>query len=53
MIATKLRPSEIVDLRFSPDGHRLVCELRDGTTVEWDARTGTRVARTARSRPAV
>jgi hypothetical protein len=47
VIATRLRPSEIVDLRFSPDGHRLVCELRDGTTVEWDARTGTRVARTA------
>jgi hypothetical protein len=45
VIATTLRPGEITSLRFSADGRRLVCELRDGTTIAWDAQTGARVAR--------
>ena len=44
VIATTLQPSQIAVLRFSADGERVVCELHDGTTVEWDARTGVRVA---------
>ncbi len=43
VIATRFRPADIEALRFSPDGRRIVCALRDGSTVEWDARTGTRV----------
>jgi len=44
VIATSFQPSQIAVLRFSADGERVVCELHDGTTVEWDARTGARVA---------
>ncbi len=47
VIATKFRTSDVAALRFSADGSRIVCELRDGGTVEWDARTGSRIARTA------
>ncbi len=45
VIATAFRPEQIAALRFSPDGSRIVCRLGDGTTVEWDAETGARVAR--------
>ena len=44
VIATKFRPAEVASLRFSSDGRRIVCALRDGTTVEWDAYTGARIA---------
>jgi hypothetical protein len=44
VIATGYRPADIAALRFSPDGSRVVCELRNGERVEWDARTGTRIA---------
>jgi hypothetical protein len=44
-IATAFRPSEIATMRFSSDGRRVVCVLRDGTAVAWDAETGKRVAR--------
>ncbi len=48
-IATAIAPADVVALRFSSDGNHLVCELRDGTTVAWDARTGARVAAGARA----
>jgi hypothetical protein len=38
---------DVVALRFSADGTRIVCETRDGTTIEWDARTGERVGAAA------
>jgi hypothetical protein len=47
VIATTLRPPDVASLRFSPDGSRIVCELWNGTTVEWDVRTGTRVGAAA------
>jgi hypothetical protein len=31
-------------MRFSDDGTRVLCTLRTGETVAWDARTGARVA---------
>jgi hypothetical protein len=51
VIATPFPPADVVALRFSPDGHRIVCELRDGTTAAWDARTGVRVAAITRTPP--
>jgi TIR domain len=51
VIATTLRPPDVASMRFSPDGSRIVCELRNGTTVQWDARTGSRVAAAARPLP--
>ena len=47
VIATPFRRPDVVSMRFSPDGSRIVCELRNGATVEWDARTGARVAAAA------
>jgi TIR domain-containing protein len=44
VIQTSLARADIVALRFSSDGTRIVCETRDGATVEWDARTGERVS---------
>jgi hypothetical protein len=51
VIATPFPPADVVALRFSPDGRRIVCELRDGTTAAWDARTGVRVAAITRTPP--
>ena len=45
VISTKLSRAEVVTLRFSPDGRRIVCETRDGGTVEWDAETGVKLVR--------
>jgi hypothetical protein len=45
VISTKLNRNDVVALRFSPDGTRVVCETRGGETVEWDARTGAKLAR--------
>ena len=44
VIATAFRPPDIVSMRFSDDGTRVLCTLRSGETVAWDARTGARVA---------
>jgi WD40 repeat protein len=44
VISTKLSRQDVLALRFSPDGTRVVCETRDGQTVEWDARTGVKLA---------
>jgi hypothetical protein len=52
VIATRFRPEEVERLRFSDDGSRIVCELKDGQIVEWDARTGARLAHW-RSRTAI
>jgi hypothetical protein len=43
VIQTTLARADVVALRFSADGTRIVCETRDGATIEWDARTGERV----------
>ena len=53
VIATALRPPDVRSMRFSSDGSRIVCELQNGTTVEWDARTGVRVATAAPPRTPV
>src|SRR5262245_57372969 len=47
VIQTSLARADVVALRFSTDGKRIVCETRDGATVEWDARTGERVSAAA------
>ena len=47
VIQTSLARADVVALRFSTDGARIVCETRDGRTVEWDARTGERVSAAA------
>lgn len=44
VIATAFRPPDVVAMRFSDDGTRVLCELRTGETVAWDVRTGARVA---------
>jgi len=44
VIATAFRPADVVAMRFSDDGTRLLCQLRTGETVAWDVRTGARVA---------
>jgi len=52
VLETAFRPPDVRSMRFSSDGSRIVCELRNGTTAEWDARTGARVAAAASSRRA-
>src|SRR5262249_60640300 len=47
VIQTSLARADVVALRFSSDGTRIVCETRGGGTVEWDARTGERVSASA------
>jgi hypothetical protein len=44
VIPTTLARADVVALRFSSDGRRVVCETRDGSTTEWDLRTGERVS---------
>jgi hypothetical protein len=43
VIPTTLARADVVALRFSADGTRIVCETRDGGTIEWDRRTGERI----------
>jgi hypothetical protein len=43
VIPTTLARADVVALRFSADGTRIVCETRDGGTIEWDTRTGERI----------
>jgi TIR domain len=47
VVKTTVQPAQVASLRFSADGRRIVCELRDGTVVQWDARTGARITAAA------
>jgi hypothetical protein len=44
VVATVFRPDQVAAMWISDDGTRVICELRTGEMVVWDASTGKRVA---------